>query len=253
MSSGMETKDTEEEFRRAAADGNEDALMSMVSSGVNVNSQNSVNGWTALHWACKRGHKNIVSILLKSGADSRLASTKGETSAHVTSDPQILQLLGISPNEVKLSVNQDLPIVPNYLRSPIFPYGNTSGQAEHGYLAYNNSPGVAVDTQNVGEVILKVRVGNAVEKDFIEIDLPKDSLTYNGLVDLMCSELNVSKGIIQKVRKLPDTIVRRDKDVQRLQNYQELELVLVGAQPSTSSNFQSYKASVAPKHFEVFY
>lgn len=105
----------------------------------------------------------------------------------------------------------------------------------------------------VSEVILKVRVGNAVEKDFIEIDLPKDSLTYNGLVDLMCSELNVSKGIIQKVRKLPDTIVRRDKDVQRLQNYQELELVLVGAQPSTSSNFQSYKASVAPKHFEVFY
>lgn len=103
------------------------------------------------------------------------------------------------------------------------------------------------------DLVLKVRIANSAEKDFIEIDLPKESLTYDALLSLMCSELDASKVLVQKVRKLPDTIIRRDKDVQRLRNYQELELVLASQYPVAVNNFQNYKASVAPKHFEVLY
>ena len=43
----------EEQLRESACYGDEDALTSLLQSGVNVNSANAMNGWTALHWACK--------------------------------------------------------------------------------------------------------------------------------------------------------------------------------------------------------
>ena len=36
--------------------------------------------------------------------------------------------------------------------------------------------------------------------------------------------------VIDRVRKLPNTLVRSDRDVRRLMDYQELELVLRGTQ-----------------------
>lgn len=45
MSLGMENRELEEDLRKAAADGNEEAVTSMISNGINVNSQNSINGW----------------------------------------------------------------------------------------------------------------------------------------------------------------------------------------------------------------
>ena len=72
--------------------------------------------------------------------------------------------------------------------------------------------------------MLKVRIEKT--EDFIEIDLEKDRLTFENLVSIMCSELDIDPSNVSKIRKLPNTIVRRDKDVQRLQEYQELELVL---------------------------
>ena len=35
--------------------------------GVNTNSQHDINGWTALHWAAKRNHLNIVNLLCNHG------------------------------------------------------------------------------------------------------------------------------------------------------------------------------------------
>ena len=43
----------EEQLRESACYGDEDALTSLLQSGVNVNAANAMNGWTALHWACK--------------------------------------------------------------------------------------------------------------------------------------------------------------------------------------------------------
>jgi len=106
------------------------------------------------------------------------------------------------------------------------------------------------------ERVLKVRVANSDEKDFIEIDIPRQ-IAFDELVTLMRSELAVDdKAVLQKVRKLPDTIVRNDRDVQRLRDYQELELVLVrkSTKSVTSiSGVTGYKATVSPKEIDVVY
>ena len=85
------------------------------------------------------------------------------------------------------------------------------------------------------ELVFKARIANSDEKDFIEVELDRDSLTFDALFSLLCSELCVDRKLVHKIRKLPDTIVRKDKDVRRLSNMQELELVLSNKAISASS------------------
>ncbi|KFO84864.1 Ankyrin repeat domain-containing protein 40, partial [Buceros rhinoceros silvestris] len=86
------------------------------------------------------------------------------------------------------------------------------------------------------ELVLKVRVQSLRDNDFIEIELDRQELTYQDLLRVSCCELGVNPEQVEKIRKLPNTLVRKDKDVARLQDFQELELVLV---QSNSSPFRS--------------
>ena len=43
------------------------SLQELLSRAVNVNAQHDINGWTALHWAAKRNHLNIVNLLCNHG------------------------------------------------------------------------------------------------------------------------------------------------------------------------------------------
>ncbi|XP_010186517.1 PREDICTED: ankyrin repeat domain-containing protein 40-like, partial [Mesitornis unicolor] len=81
---------------------------------------------------------------------------------------------------------------------------------------------------NMQELVLKVRIQNPnlKENDFIEIELDRQELTYKELLRVSCRELGVNPEHVQKIRKLPNTMLRKDKDVARLQDFQELELVL---------------------------
>ena len=45
----------------------------------------------------------------------------------------------------------------------------------------------------------------------------------------------VTRQVIERVRKLPNTVIRRDADVFRLTDYQELELVIRGSRPTAAS------------------
>ena len=74
-----------------------------------------------------------------------------------------------------------------------------------------------------------------MEQDFYEVELPRSNMTYENLLSLMCTELQVDRQIVKKIRKLPDTVVRKDKDVARFTNFQELELVLTNRSISHSS------------------
>lgn len=78
----------------------------------------------------------------------------------------------------------------------------------------------------VTELVLKVRVANSGDPDFIEVELPMGDLTYSRLLRLCTEELDVNPTHVTRVRKLPNTIVRKDKDVARLNDGQELELVV---------------------------
>ncbi|NXQ45599.1 ANR40 protein, partial [Catharus fuscescens] len=93
------------------------------------------------------------------------------------------------------------------------------------------------------ELVLKVRVQNLRDNDFIEIELDRQELTYQDLLRVSCCELGINPEQVEKIRKLPNTLVRKDKDVARLQDFQELELVLMR---SDSSPFRN-AAAVLPE------
>ena len=43
----------------------------------------------------------------------------------------------------------------------------------------------------------------------------------------MCKEIGVNPHTVERIRKLPNTKLRRDVEVHRLENYTELELVQI--------------------------
>ncbi|KAM9780251.1 ankyrin repeat domain-containing protein 40 [Neosynchiropus ocellatus] len=385
MSTTSLDKELQERLREASAIGDIDEVRSLVENGVNVNSQNEINGWTCLHWACKRNHKHIVSYLLSRGADKEILTAKEELASQLTSKPEIKRMLGVEVEDEPEVKEPELPIVPNYLSNPPFMYSKLhsesdlvvaqhlaqNGSAEHTQssdsdssslspaheksqslvsddpppsnaisyspetqsgelipvkdqngvspgvapshnrtvphtvpmdlsvephlvshaeyphaVAHNgtvcspplasSSPGLAcsngspvpapvatnanpsVSRQqsvpqqlsygptggsmpafqpffftstfpvNVQELVLKVRIQNphARENDFIEVELDRQELTYRSLLRVCCRELDISTEHVEKIRKLPNTMLRKDKDVARLQDFQELEVVL---------------------------
>lgn len=391
MSTTSLDKELQERLREASAIGDIDEVRTLVESGVNVNSQNEINGWTCLHWACKRNHKHIVFYLLSCGADKEILTAKDELASQLTSKPEIKRLLGVEVEEVPEVKEPELPIIPNYLSNPPFMYSKMDnksevilapqviqngseeheedthsdsassspthepqksqslvsdgpappshpaahGQAPTGELipvteqngvspnppsSHNHtvvnctvpmdlsvephlvnhadhphavghngtmcspplaSPGLASNSGNqvqaqapvtsanptmsrqqsipqqlsygqaggtmpafqpffftstfpvnVQELVLKVRIQNpnARENDFIEVELDRQELTYRSLLRVCCRELDISAEHVEKIRKLPNTMLRKDKDVARLQDFQELEVVLEKAE-----------------------
>ncbi|XP_031728140.1 ankyrin repeat domain-containing protein 40 [Anarhichas minor] len=389
MSTTSLDKELQERLREASAIGDIDEVRTLVESGVNVNSQNEINGWTCLHWACKRNHKHIVSYLLSYGADKEILTAKDELASQLTSKPEIKRLLGVEVEDVPEVKEPELPIIPNYLSNPAFMYSkmdkseiilarhltqNGSGEdaedmhsdspslspthephqsqslfsdgptsppnptahspahgdlipvteqngvspspaSSHHHAAVNRtvpmdlsvephlanhadyphavahngtvcspplaspSPSLASSSGsqvqapvananptmsrqqsipqqlsygqaggpmaafqpffftstfpvNVQELVLKVRIQNpnTRENDFIEVELDRQELTYRSLLRVCCRELDISTEHVEKIRKLPNTMLRKDKDVARLQDFQELEVVLEKAE-----------------------
>ncbi|XP_030362429.1 ankyrin repeat domain-containing protein 40 isoform X2 [Strigops habroptila] len=337
MAAPCAERERQERLREAAALGDAAEVQRLVELGVSLNAQNEVNGWTCLHWACKRNHAPVVAYLLHAGADKEILTKKGERPAQLTSKREIRKMLGVEDDELPdLKKESDLPIIPNYLANPPFPYVyNTMSNSipdpsmngsishleprdtdsaslpdvetymraplHHGHAApevadtagtpslprgctvpphtkpvlqrapvYQGSvswsrsaPSPAGSNQsvpqqengssmgasmpafqpvfftgafplNMQELVLKVRIQNPNlrENDFIEIELDRQELTYKELLRVSCRELGVNPEHVQKIRKLPNTMLRKDKDVARLQDFQELELVLT---PVTST------------------
>lgn len=86
-------KNLEELLRETACLGDMEKVGVLVRAKVDVNSQNSVNGWTALHWAARRNHKDVVTYLLQHGANPSIRSFKNEPVADVTQSEEIKCLL----------------------------------------------------------------------------------------------------------------------------------------------------------------
>ncbi|MGH0142399.1 UNVERIFIED_CONTAM: hypothetical protein FKN15_076152 [Acipenser sinensis] len=301
---------------------------------------------TCLHWACKRNHRQIVSYLLSAGADKDVFTSKGETAVQLTSKPDIRKLLGVEETEITETKETELPIIPNYLANPPFPYvktkttdlsephnaphsgttciseeseydshsspaispdpslhsdtdaqsvsshipvaeqngvslhppgamNGTASEPHHEYAQQhvtqnrpsllapngnasspvaptrqqsipqqlNNNPMGSMPTfqpffftgafpMNMQELVLKVRIQDPAvkENDFIEIELDRQELTLRALLRVCCRELGVSVDHVEKIRKLPNTMLRKDKDVARLQDFQELEVVVEKAE-----------------------
>lgn len=61
----------------------------------------------------------------------------------------------------------------------------------------------------LSELVLKVRVQNLRDNDFIEIELDRQELTYQDLLRVSCYELGINPEQVEKIRKLPNTLVRK--------------------------------------------
>ena len=52
----------EEKLREAACHGDVQAIETIISNGIDVNSKHKMNGWTALHWAARRNNVEAVKV-----------------------------------------------------------------------------------------------------------------------------------------------------------------------------------------------
>ncbi|XP_078082002.1 ankyrin repeat domain-containing protein 40 [Mustelus asterias] len=252
--------DLDERLREAASVGDPVAVRELLGRGARVNGRNSMNGWTCLHWACKRGHGQIVSYLLEAGADKEILTNKGESAARLSMKPEIRAMLGVDEDsEPVINGESQLPFLPNYLANPPFPHvGNQEADSSKA-SATGLTPSPTLQVQNGAplgppatfqplfftgafpvserELILKVRIQNPAirDNDFIEVELDRRELTYQALLTVCSQELSIQPEQVEKIRKLPNTLLRKDKDVSRLQNFQELELVLLRGDTNPTS------------------
>ena len=246
--------DLEETLREVCSLGDLEKAKVLLNNGVNINSQNKMNGWSALHWAAKRNHVNIVSYLLENGADPSISTFKAELPIALTQSYEIKRLLS-SNSEETVDVNipvdcqqSSIKFVPNYLSNPNFPYSETAPEfARRLGIPYDvmnghsSSPSFEAHTnkndnecqfkqsqqrEQLQDLVLKLRIAESVEKDFIEVELDEKHLNFDSLVNLCITDLNIEREQLDKIRKLPNTIVRNDKDVRRLKQFQEIEVVL---------------------------
>ena len=204
----------------------------------------------------------MVRHLLQSGADPSLANHKGELPADITLNQDVLSLL---PNGSLESRSREsdfvLPFIPNYLKNPPFPYYDMTGDhrspdhavvistpdtvmpTDRGQMNQSHADTSNHTTARIGDqlndteliqarppprvppLIIKARLADSGDSDFVEVEVEKR--THEVLLRACCEELNVSADKVNKIRKLPNVIIRRDKDVQRLETGQELELVVV--------------------------
>lgn len=106
---------------------------------------------TALHWAAKRGRKDVIEVLLDHGADSEVLTEKGETALTLALTPEIRQLLG--GGEMNGSVNDSsLPIMPNYIKVPSL-HNKDYSHTSNGTLPRRQAPQETVDGKDLFVVL----------------------------------------------------------------------------------------------------
>lgn len=102
------------------------------------------------------------------------------------------------------------------------------------------------------EIVLKIRISGSSDPDFIEVELPKWKLTYNNLLKLCCEELQCSEDQVERIRKLPNTKLRSDRDIGRLENFQEIEIIIKGP-PGSDKPTNCYQSISTCKDQTILY
>ena len=144
-----------------------------------------------------------------------------------------------------------LPIIPHYLEHQEFPYTRRREELLNDELITHRmdcasqctGPGAGykrrmMEQHNIEQVykklnnegtddnalMVKCRIAGNGDDDFIEVEVAPP--TFTNLLQTCCGELQINDDHVYKLRKLPNVVIRNDKDVLRLVPYQEIELVL---------------------------
>lgn len=223
--------------------GDVEAVQLLLSQNVDINSKNQVNGWTALHWACKRNNEQVVKLLMNHGADFTIVNDDGRKAPEYLSHSsgnlsKMAYLFGGTTTTAEhneggggesehVNLTSAAKFTPNYLRNPPI-----NGQVDVGaryrprHTDISALPTTNLPASNDADLILKVRIHGSHDPDFIEIEIPRWKLTYTNLMHICCEELEVKVSQVERIRKLPNTRLRKDNDVKRLNDYSSLEILL---------------------------
>jgi hypothetical protein len=179
----------------------------------------------------------IFQVLLNHGAKIDVLSNDNKTPVDVATNNQIKSMLGRCSTDQDGSADiqnaNQSTFVPNYLQYPAIGHTVDLGVLEQQCEVKSQIPAETVQAAVTSVIldsrvrILKIRVASLKDLDFIEIDLPQKMTRYNDLLEAICKELNVEPAKVERIRKLPNTRLRRDIEVTRLTDYTELELVLL--------------------------
>ena len=82
---------------------------------------------------------------------------------------------------------------------------------------------------SLSDATIKVRLMGS--EDFFEVELADVGESYTTLITCFAEELDIDVGKISKVRKLPNILIRKDRDVKRVKNGSEFEVELVKESP----------------------
>ncbi len=190
-----------------------------------------------MHWAAKRNHSHIVEYLLENGADKDIEAHDKSIPAHVCSNDSLRQVLQSTASDskriffffkiIKIILNNldhvapslinktTLPIIPNYLRHPVFPY-----------VLSQPTPTPSISDNQIITLLCRI-ADNPSELDFVEFDFNKTPNTgsFERLLSLICRELDLDH--IDKLRRLPCIRIRNDRDIERLKDNHMLEVILI--------------------------
>ena len=108
-----------------------------------------------------------------------------------------------------------------------------SSHASHSHFHTATSPAPPPSSSTQPSLLVKVRVCGSGESDFVEVEV--GPVTYPSLIAACCEELEVASTDVVKIRKLPNILIRKDRDVQRMKVGQELEVVLKSKATPTSA------------------
>jgi len=231
----------EEKLREAACYGDVEAVSALLKKGVNINAQHTINGWTALHWAAKRNHLEVAHCLLVNGADKTVESFAKEIPADLSNSPAVLSLLGSPKLKVKSEETQSTTnnsITPHYMSLPNLGYTPVTTETTR-KLSVSNGVTNGGESKCPRELIFKLRIAHTTDTDFIEVEIDRSELSYAQLMVVCCAELGLNAKYVDRLRKLPNTRLRKDRDVQRLKDFEEIEVVLVGSKPRLATDESS--------------
>ncbi|CAG0882241.1 unnamed protein product [Darwinula stevensoni] len=202
----------EDKLLEAACMGDIRGIEVLLSKGAKVNAKHSINGWSPLHWAVHRGHEDIVTLLLTHGADKDAVNVKGERALDLAHTEQMAIILGGKQEDVR--PQPSLPITPHFLINPPLAPSVDLKIVPENYTKLGSE-----ELPRTGDLLLRIKPRNGV--DFFEVEIPRNDLTYKRLLAMCEEELNME---VKMLRRLPNTVIRSDKDVQRLQENQEIEV-----------------------------
>ena len=146
---------------------------------------------------------------MSNGAKVDIENNEGKTPGQVAADENVRNILGSTETPVTVT---ETNYVPNYLQNPAFCHKVDLDIVENGATDQNNQPITTLDKDVINEVlkkssyeevlkkssfhqqrqeikskllILKIRIANQTDQDFIEMDVEENQRSFQSLKVLM--------------------------------------------------------------------